>query len=267
MDVHDWIESGILEAYVQGSATEAERREVEEMVHLHASVKAELEALELLFENMGQASAIAPPTQVYDKINYTLFGRQDSVKTATPFTAVRGVWSNNRLYRMAAVSVGILCLGSLGINIYMAGRMQSMHNSMATLSQKQDTLSKLVAVNKHLKDSLAHQLFMAYNPHMKMVHLMGTPQQPTNHVMVYWDMDTKDVYVHIDRLPAPQPGMQYQLWAIRDGKPMDAGMITDGDMLKLKTIDGNVQAFAVTLEKAGGSHTPTMGSMYVMGKV
>ncbi len=65
-------------------------------------------------------------------------------------------------------------------------------------------------------------------------------------------------------------GKQYQLWAIVDGKPVDGGMITSKDgknynIQKMKTF-GRAEAFAITLETAGGNPQPK-GTMYVMGKI
>jgi anti-sigma-K factor RskA len=68
----------------------------------------------------------------------------------------------------------------------------------------------------------------------------------------------------MDKIP---PGKQYQLWAIVDGKPVDAGMVGDCEGLcKMKVIN-RAEAFAITLEKEGGSSAPTLTAMYVMGKV
>ena len=67
----------------------------------------------------------------------------------------------------------------------------------------------------------------------------------------------------------PAKDKQYQLWAIIDGKPIDAGMMdieAPGAIHKMKSITG-AQAFAVTLEKKGGSANPTMNAMYLMGNV
>jgi len=54
-----------------------------------------------------------------------------------------------------------------------------------------------------------------------------------------------------------------------DGKPVDAGMIDMNEaapFMKLKNIP-RAEAFAITLEKKGGSPVPTMDALYVMGKV
>jgi anti-sigma-K factor RskA len=66
--------------------------------------------------------------------------------------------------------------------------------------------------------------------------------------------------------------MQYQLWAIVDGKPFDAGLLIETktadnkyNIQKMKSF-GKAEAFAITLEKKGGSATPSMDKMYVISK-
>ena len=70
-------------------------------------------------------------------------------------------------------------------------------------------------------------------------------------------------------MPKAPEGKEYQLWAIVDGKPVDLGMYDENNSQKLqamKTIS-KPQAFAITLENKGGSPTPTMEQMYVLGNV
>ena len=74
----------------------------------------------------------------------------------------------------------------------------------------------------------------------------------------------------VQNLPAAPTGKQYQLWTIVDGKPVDMGMLDpefSNRLLRMKSSSPNAVAFAITLEKAGGSPSPTMDEMYVMGKV
>ncbi|HEV8079376.1 MAG TPA: anti-sigma factor, partial [Chitinophagaceae bacterium] len=71
-------------------------------------------------------------------------------------------------------------------------------------------------------------------------------------------------------LPQTPDGKQYQLWAIVDGKPVDAGMISTEKGIyhiqKMKSF-GKAEAFAITMEKKGGSPTPTMDQMIVQAKI
>ncbi len=58
-----------------------------------------------------------------------------------------------------------------------------------------------------------------------------------------------------------------QLWAIVEGKPVDAGMIDAcSGLCKMKNIS-NASAFAITLEKRGGSPTPNLEQLQVIGNV
>jgi anti-sigma-K factor RskA len=85
---------------------------------------------------------------------------------------------------------------------------------------------------------------------------------------VFWDKRSKDVYLMPNKLPAPSAGKQYQLWALINGKPVDAGVI-DGNctgLCKMKNIP-NAQGFAITLENQGGSPVPTLTQLIVAGNV
>ncbi|MBP6577444.1 MAG: anti-sigma factor, partial [Chryseobacterium sp.] len=108
------------------------------------------------------------------------------------------------------------------------------------------------------------QLFS--NPDMKMVVLKGVEKHPDSKALVFWDTKSKKVYLNADSLPKAPAGMQYQLWAIADGKTVNAGMYTSEKDSKTALANiPNAQAFAITLEKEGGSEVPTMENMFVMG--
>ena len=42
-------------------------------------------------------------------------------------------------------------------------------------------------------------------------------------------LQSKEVYLLVNQLPTPDPDKQYQLWAIVDGNPVDAGVF---DMIR-----------------------------------
>lgn len=73
------------------------------------------------------------------------------------------------------------------------------------------------------------------------------------------------------QLPVNDKSHQYQLWALVNGKPVDLGVFdvkadTAGILVNMKEI-ANAQTFAVTIEKRGGSPSPTMDQMIVAGNV
>ena len=74
------------------------------------------------------------------------------------------------------------------------------------------------------------------------------------------------MYVEASGLPTAPQGMQYQLWAIVNKKPVSAGVF-EYSLNTLQPMKGfyTAEAFAITLEPAGGSESPTVEQMYVLG--
>ena len=93
---------------------------------------------------------------------------------------------------------------------------------------------------------------------------------PQAFATIYWNTSKKEVYINASQLQALAENEQYQLWAIVDGKPVDAGVFATEEVQKgiVKMKDAaNVQAFAITIEKKGGSLAPTLEKMVLMGEV
>jgi anti-sigma-K factor RskA len=107
------------------------------------------------------------------------------------------------------------------------------------------------------------------SPTVKMAAMQGTDIAPGAFATVYWDTTSKDVYMMINNLPQPASGKQYQLWALINNQPVDLGVFEvrqEKLLVKMKNVQ-NAQAFAVTLEPKGGSASPTLEALYVMGKL
>lgn len=74
MNIKEYIESGILEAYVLGSASDAETNELLQMKAQYPQVRYALEELELDMEHIAQNMAIAPPPSTWAKIEEEING-------------------------------------------------------------------------------------------------------------------------------------------------------------------------------------------------
>jgi anti-sigma-K factor RskA len=86
---------------------------------------------------------------------------------------------------------------------------------------------------------------------------------------VYWSKGDGAAYVAMNALPKPPQGKQYQLWVIQNGKPVSMGVLPDDmantpGMQKVNMAVMSADAFAISLEIAGGSPSPT--EVYVVGK-
>ena len=275
MNTRDYIESGILEEYVLGAASSQERQEVECLSKVYPEVKAELvrleEALEqyallhqtpaparlkndifaqMAFGPVAETQKVADAQETY--IRPLPGGRSEMQPEST--AAVRPLWA------MMAVAASVLLAIFSGWAAYQMSEARTQNDQLAA---EASDLRQRTEYNEALA---AHYR----NPDTKVVRMPGLEKAPESIVVALWNQKTNEVLLDVQNLPAAPTGKQYQLWTIVDGKPVDMGMLDpqfSNRLLRMKSSSPNAVAFAITLEKEGGSPNPTMEEMYVMGKV
>ncbi|MEO8710938.1 MAG: anti-sigma factor [Parafilimonas sp.] len=260
MDIKEYIQSGIIEQYVLGLANADEAAELEQLRMEYPELNEAILGFEESFEEQLFANQLQPPAHIKSSIEKELFGKSfsesDVAETQTQPARVynMGVW------KYLAAACIILLIISTALNFYFySGYKNSKQDYMALLSER----NTLQANNASYKQSL----HMFEDTSMLRINMKGTSGKENNIATVLWDKNSKDVYINANNMQQTPSGKQYQLWAIVNGVPVDAGVINDCiGLCKMKKID-HAEAFAITLEKEGGSEKPTLTEMYVMGKV
>lgn len=281
MNIQEYISSGIVESYVLGLADHEERAEFERMCAAHAEVKKARELFELALEEQAMTNAITPAKNIKSKIfaeieieremiSTTANDQMLSVPAEAPTRPVAKVVSVGWQRYIAAASIALLLI-STALNFYFFNQYKSYSNRYEALLAQQADLAKNNDVLRTRLDTYENTLAMLRDPDMAVIKMPGTnvPTSPDSNSVatVYWNTRSKDVYLMVNNLPQPPSDQQYQLWAIVDGHPIDAGVFdlqNTAELLRMKNMP-RAQVFAVTLEKRGGSTTP-QGPMYVMGK-
>ena len=223
-------------------------------------------------EQLAFANAITPPAFIKAGVMATIKNEASgaSVVPLSVATSEKTEVSATRyriLSLVAAASV-ILFIVSAALNFYWYQRYnEKSQDYQVLLSQRNSLLVNNQVYQTNLRQWQTAAEMMA-DPAMATIKMKGTPGKEQNLAMVFWDTRNKDVYVMSNKLPHPAKGKQFQLWALVNGKPVDAGMLDPNcqGVCKMKNIPV-AQAFAITLENEGGSPTPTMQEMYVLGKV
>ncbi len=266
MDVKDIISSGLLELYATGLASKKESQEVQTWAAQYPEVAAELAAIEDSMQAYAQSYAVTPDASVKEK----LFARINAETTAGTKTISlqkdgpdAKVVSINSTWRWMAAASVILLTGSLAMNV-------SLYNKNKDTSQNVKKAQERLALLEERNKTAEENLQIVQNKFTAVLSLNGLDVAPTAAAKVYWVKNTGQVYIDPTDLPEAPMGKQYQLWAIVDGKPVDAGMIAAASVInnslqKMKVFD-KAEAFAVSLESEAGNTSPK-GAVYVMGKV
>lgn len=117
------------------------------------------------------------------------------------------------------------------------------------------------------QDRLARALLTT--PDARMVSLSGTPAAPRALAHIVYNMKTGEAMLYANGLPPAPTGKAYQLWFIKDGKPMPGKVFNpdakgNAEMKDQVPVEArNANLFAVTLEPQQGVTAPT-GDKYLL---
>jgi anti-sigma-K factor RskA len=265
VNLEEYISSGILEAYVLGELSEQERVEVEKNLKLYPEIRKELALVEETQEKLLMKTAVKPRPAVKE----SLFAKIDGATPASKVVQLPTRATNMSLWKYAAAaSISIALIASYLAYDFRSKWKKTENNLAELIAQNQQIASDYNNVNQRL-DRLENDLSITNNPAFNRILMKGTPNAPGALASVYWNEKTKEVYLSIQEMKKLSQDNQYQLWAIIDGKPVDAGVFDDNfsGLLKMKDIAAGASTFAVTIEPKGGKASPTLETMQVAGNV
>jgi len=249
---------------VIGALTLKEEQEVSLIVDKYPDLKEELLRIESGLEDFAMATAVAPSAG-FDQIVYNSIFSPEVPAAVTNSAAVdpcKKAW--NYTY-----ALGALLLGSLLFGVYTYISASAKQKELEDVKSEQATIAENYNEIKAQLDDLEDFVRVTQNKDFRHIPLAGTDNAPDAASLVYWNPETEEVFFTIQNLKTLAKEQQYQLWAIIDGAPVDAGVFSPGDkpFLKLKSIKGKPAAFAVTIEPTGGLSSPTLATMQVIGNV
>jgi anti-sigma-K factor RskA len=245
---------------VLGDVSEQERLDVEKNLSLYPLLREEVLKIEETQEKFLMKTAIKPRAELKKEIIAKISSRKPLAKEVQ-FKPI------NWWQYVAAASLALTLVFSYLTYNYWNKWRNVKSDLEGLIAQNQQIAQDYDRVNQQL-DKIEEDKKIIDNPAFKRVVLKGTENAPTALAYVYWNDQTNEVFLSIQNMQALDQGNQYQLWAIADGGPVDAGVF-DADstgLIKMKAMD-KAGAFAVTIEPRGGKASPTLETMQVLGEV
>lgn len=251
-DIKTFIESGILESYVLGDVTAAERAEVERMAADHPEVREEIIRIEETLEVYAQLHRESPPPGTLQPV---------LERTGSSVTPPGG--SNSSWWRLAAVFLGLMTLTTSWLWLRERQQFQELAADYSAQVLVCDSVQQQ-------QEKLFAEASFLRNPGTRSVVMAGTEKAPDAEAIVFYNPALGRAYLSVSALPPPPSGKQYQLWALIGGQPVDMGVfdlpVTVGQFQDIPFVAG-AEAFAVTLEDLGGKPTPNLEALTVIGLV
>lgn len=281
LNTKEYIESGVLDLYVSGLLSIEEMRDVELKACQHTEVKQELVLLQDALERFAFKYALMPRPEVKERILKSIQALQDKSKVVaiTPPAAadaevdgheIKDTTSSRPALSRLLIAATIVLIATLASVAYYFN--MQFRDSLTQIAQLEEQQSGILKQVDQLQLSLkqhTEKVQWLTDANTVRIPMKGTEKSPASLALIYWNKETKAVYLDVKALPPADADTQYQLWFIDPvAGPVSAGVfeLKTGELIRM-TNAPDAAAFAVTLEPRGGSIQPTLNQMYVIGAV
>lgn len=265
MDIQEYISSGILELYVYGALTEAESREVSKALKEHPEIRKEVEEIEVALQKLS--SAVAP--------SYNAEALLSSIKQKLGNKSGGAVINIERKKETDWVSyIGWAATVVLLIGLFFVfedrNGLRDQLNSERTRNAK---MEQQIADAREDAEKSEELLAVLRDKDVSRIPLAGQNVDPEAFAAVYWNKKENKAYIDAKELPEPPRGKVYQVWSLKLDPltPTSIGLLdeyeSDDNKIFLLENANESEAFGITLEPEGGSESPTMDQLYVLGAV
>jgi anti-sigma-K factor RskA len=271
LDTQNYIDSGILELYATGALPSEEMSEVERRVASDPAIAKELAEIREALASLDRHHQRAPRREMRDAILAAIDGEIAPTTSGPmrPSNVVALAPERTRSRYQLAASWVIIAL-SVGAAAYFGVQWRNAEAEADLLRQENQRLALANSAIADRADQVERSLDIMRSADFHAVQLAGTEQAPHAHPVVYWNPTSREVHLVAKNLPDPPAGKQYQLWALRGDQKIDAGVFETGGERRLPQRLKNIEAadaFAVTLEREGGSPTPDLTAIVAVGKL
>lgn len=264
MDVKEYIESGIIEMYAMNALSSDEKKEFERLLIIYPEIFTELNKVEVAMEKYTHAHAINPRPQFRTKIIASISEPDLRKAKVIKSKATNGNANPHLTYKyLIAASLAALVISTFA-SWFFYSRWNEAEERYTNLLDDKNELAESYNLVKFTYDETMSAMLIMSDENARIFMLNSRDTVNDYKARVYWNQLTHRVYIDVIDLPIPEEGMQYQLWTIVNGKPIDAGVFAlDEEFLqRLKDIE-LAGTWTVTLEPKGGSTVPSMNRMFL----
>lgn len=263
MEVDNYIASGILELYVAGLLTEEENLEVHQNAVQYSEIKNEIAAIEAAILELTQA--IVPKygkRKGFEDVKVRIGERKDTKVVQMPKDDKSNL--SNYIGWAAAVIFGA------GLAWFYVQNDQ-LQSNIEMVNEQNEVLEQQIFEARGSLSETEELLTSLRDKDVTVISLGGQDVSPDSYAKAYWNKEQNKVLIDAQGLPEPPDGMVYQVWSLKLNPltPTSVGLLDnfDADENKVFTLNNPNQseAFAISLEPAGGSEGPTMEQIYTLG--
>jgi anti-sigma-K factor RskA len=273
MNIEEYIESGILELYVYGLLNTVQKEEVIKMAEQYEEINNEIIAIEKALVLISESVAPNLSSKNYVDIKNTLLRSASNSILSNASEKLVDANSNKNGSSTKYIGWILALLIALGSYYYYdLLQKDSLNKQKALEKEKKELNFKVIKLNS-LNEEAENLISIFRDTSNFVVALQGQDVAPKAFAKIFWNKNTKTIYIDALGLPNPPEGMVYQVWSFKLDPlvPTSLGILdtykkNNRKFFKVKPSEES-QAFGISIEPSGGSETPTLEQLFTLGKV
>jgi anti-sigma-K factor RskA len=252
INIKEYIDSGILELYVLNQLSPEEVAEVESLSAQHTQIAQEIHEISLGLEKYGRLMSVTPSASVEGQ----LFNNLPKRTSSNSSTADQS-YSTPPSKGFSPLNL-ILAALTLGSVLLYLNQMNTIKNDRAAHSIAMAKCDSIQAVQQN-----QYAFIQKINdPSNQIIKLAASEKYAGIDLYLHANKVTKKNILQMIKAPTLSQDQAFQLWALKDGsapQPMDVFSAKE-NFVDIGFVD-DVKTYAITIEPAGGSQSPTMANL------
>lgn len=261
MNIKEYIESGVVAAYVLGLASEDEQREFESLCKQYPELSESKRSFELALEEQLMKEAVPLPEGLKGKVLGSLQKTGTDTIPASEKVYEAPVRKMNAWKMLSAACILVILAGSFYFVYFFKVKYQELQKENIALKnnfKKSSYTNPVITIDTIVK-----------NPSVKWSAMIEPTDSSHCMAHVYWDTLSAKTYLLVGNIPPPVNNKQFQLWALRNNHAINLGMFdirSQGKVIQMKNVE-KAKTFVITIEQQAGSSVPSMEAVYAVGKL
>lgn len=237
----------MLELYVLDQLSPAEKAEVERYLVEYPELRNDISEIEMSVQVYARTAAVKAPAGLKERIMNSISDYKIPIVPTKPSS---GIWPSVA----AVLGLGLLLLGYL----------------FYQKSQELKQISSEITILRDTCDATTNQLNEQLNvlrqltlPGNKIIPFQATPGFAQTDLYLHYNETTGKNFIQVRNLPDIADNQTFQLWSIKTNQapaPLDVFDQPIDGLIEVKYVSGT-EVYAITIEPAGGSETPTLDNL------
>ncbi len=262
MEVKEYIASGVIEMYALGALPDPEKTEFEQKVLMYPELARELNQVQEAIHAYAAVHAINPRPSLRTGILLNMQANSSVKEKEQKKTGQKKDHSLTYKYLIAA-SLAALAISTFA-SWFFYSRWEDSEERFSEILSEKNQLAQNYNMVKDSFDKTLYDVLVMRDINSQVITLQSPDSGKNYKARIFWNRNSKEVFIDVLNLPAPGEDQQFHLLAFTNGQATDVGIFDNHEFSGIQRMKevADADSWAVSLmskvENNDSTHYPNI---------